>query len=501
MRAALIGMSALVCVIIVTLDSTIAVIALPSIQSSLGASQEQIAWVITSYLVASAVATPLSGWLADRFGRGRIMALSVAGFTVSSIGCGASNSLEMLVLFRFCQGFTGASLVPLSQVLLLDIYPPEKHGTAIAVFGLGTLLGPTVGPTLGAWLTETFSWRWIFLINLPAGIAGFTGLVLFLKDRRADHVQAFDMGGFAAVSVALTSLQLMLDRGQMLDWFSSTEIWIEATIAGAAAWMALVHILTTRHPFIRPVIFRNRNFLIGTLLSALTGVLLSGVVPLMTGMMQQLLGYPVMLAGMLALPRALANMTGIVIAGSLVRRMDPRVLIVLGLVLIVASVWILSGLSLQSRQDSLALVAFLQGLGAGFLFLPLTLAVFTSLPQELRNEGATLFALVRNLGGAIGLSVLQARTIRDTAAIQSRLVENVRPDNPLVGFALPSLDFNVPGSVAMMRGEIARQASMLAYVDSFRLLLYIALFITPLCLLLRHRPTKHGGPPTIIHAD
>jgi DHA2 family multidrug resistance protein len=218
-------------------------------------------------------------------------------------------------------------------------------------------------------------------------------------------------------------------------------------------------------------------------------------------MMQQLLGYPVMLAGMLALPRALANMTGIIIAGSLVRRIDPRVLIVLGLALIVASVWILTGLSLQSRQDSLALVAFLQGLGAGFLFLPLTLAVFTSLPQELRNEGATLFALVRNLGGAIGLSVLQARTIRDTAAIQSRLVEHVRPDNPILGFALPGLDFNVPGSVATIRGEIARQASMLAYVDSFRLLLYTALFIAPLCLLLRNRPTPHDGPPTIIHVD
>jgi len=501
LRRALITLACLMSVMIVTLDGTIAVIALPSIQSSLAASQEQIAWVLTSYLVAQAIATPLSGWLADRFGRRRIMATSVLGFTLCSLGCGASANIEMLVVFRFLQGFFGASLVPLSQVLLLDINPPEKHGSAIALFGLGTLLGPTIGPTLGAWLTETFSWRWIFLINLPIGIIGFTGLVLFLKDKVRADIRPFDMSGFLAVSLALTAMQLMLDRGQLLDWFSSREIWIEATIAGLAGWTAVVHILTARDPFIKPATFKDRNFLIGSMLSALTGVLLVGVVPLMTAIMQQLLGYPVMLAGMLSLPRALANMAGVFAAGHLVSLIGPRRLIFVGLALIVTSIWTLTTLSLDARQSTFGLVGALQGLGSGFLFLPLTLAVFSTLPSSLRNEASALFTLVRSLGGSIGLSVLQAMTIRNMAAAQSRLVERVRPDNPIMALRLPDFDLSMPTSLTMLTGSITRQAAMVAYLDSFRSLLMLAVVVAPLCLLIRNPGRKPSAPLPPVHMD
>jgi DHA2 family multidrug resistance protein len=499
-RRALITVSALMAVMMVTIDGTIAIIALPHIQSSLVASQEQIAWVLTSYLVAGAIATPLSGWLADRFGRARVMAISVFLFTLSSLGCGVAANLEMLVLFRFIQGASGASLVPLSQVLLLAIYPPERHGPAIAWFGIGTLFGPMIGPTLGGWLTENISWRAIFLINAPIGVIAFLGLILFAAETSRRDKHAFDLKGFIALSIALTSFQLMLDRGQMLDWFSSTEVCIEAAVAAMFGYIAVVHMLTAPNPFITPGIFRDRNFLIGTFLSILVGILLNGVIPIVTNMMQHLLGYPVMLAGILSLPRAIGNIITILIVGRLVSKVDPRALIFLGMLMLVASLHILTTLSLDARQDSLAWVAFLQGCGSGFLFLPLTLAVFSTLPEEYRNEGSTLFALVRNVSGAAGISLIQTMTIREVAAVQSRLVEGVRLDNPLVAWHMPDFDPELPASVAQVMTEIIRQAEMVAYVDSFRVILALAVVMTPLCLLLRSSP-RLSAAPTPIHAE
>jgi DHA2 family multidrug resistance protein len=482
------------------LDGTIAVIALPRIQSGLAASQEQIAWVLTSYLIAAAIATPLSGWLANRFGRGRVMALSILGFTLSSIGCGLSANLEMLVLFRCIQGATGASLVPLSQVLLLDINPPERHGPAIALFGIGTMVGPMIGPTLGGWLTEYFSWRWIFLINAPIGLLSFVGLKLFVPRDAKVKSGAFDLKGFVAVSLCLTSLQLTLDRGQMLDWFSSTEICIEAGMAVIFFYISVVHILTAREPFIKPAIFRDRNFLLGTMLAALIGVFLIGVVPIMTSMMQQLLGFPVILTGMLAMPRAVGNIITIVFIGRIVSKVDARWLILLGMAIQICSLYMLTIMSLDTSPETMAWIGFLQGCGSGFLFLPLTLAVFSTLPHEFRNEGSTLFALTRNLGGAIGISVLQVLTIRDTATAQSRLVESIRPDNPLVAWRLPDFDMADTASIREVMGEVVRQATMVAYVDAFHLLLAVAIVAVPLCLLMRSsRPSNEPAP--IIHVE
>lgn len=496
----LITISALLAVMMNTIDTTIAIIALPRIQSNLVASHEQIAWVLTSYLVAGAIATPLSGWLADRFGRGHVMAVSVLFFTLSSIGCGLAANLEMLVLFRFIQGASGASLVPLAQVMLLDINPPERHGSAIALFGIGTLFGPMIGPTLGGWLTENISWRAIFLINAPLGMLSLIGLVLFAKDKAQEGKHDFDLKGFVLLSTALTALQLMLDRGQMLDWFSSTETCIEAAIAGMFGYLAVVHMLTAQHPFIKPAIFRDRNFLIGTLLSVLIGILLNGVIPIMTSMMQNLLGYPVMLAGYLSLPRAIGNMLTIMVVGRIVQKVDARLLLLSGMLMLIASLVILTNLSLDARQKSLALVAFLQGAGSGFLFLPMLLAVFSTLPREYHNEGATLFTLVRNVSGAAGISMIQVMTIRDMAAVQSRLVEGVRMDNPLTAWRLPDFEPLDVHSVAGTMGEIMRQAEMVAYVDSFRMILFLAVALAPLCLLMRSSRNS-AAPATPIHAE
>jgi DHA2 family multidrug resistance protein len=385
-KRALITLAALTAVMMTTLDGTIAVIALPRIQSSLAASQEQIAWVLTSYLIASAIATPLAGWLATRFGRVRVMTVSVAAFTLASVGCGLSPNLETLVVFRFIQGFAGASLVPLSQVLLLDINPPERHGPATALFGMGTLVGPMIGPTLGDWLTETASWRAIFLINVPVGVLALLGLILFARDSSRGRPQPFDLMGFLAVSITLAALQLMFDRGQMQDWFSSREIWIEATVAALFAWLALVHMLTAPDPFIKPRLFADRNFLLGSVLGAMVGVFLVGVVPIVTSMMQQLLGYPVILTGILSFPRAVGNVLTLVICGRIINKVDPRWIILVGLLLQNVGLYVLTELSLSVGKETMAVIAFLQGCGSGFLFLPLTLLVFSTLPPTLAQR-------------------------------------------------------------------------------------------------------------------
>jgi DHA2 family multidrug resistance protein len=489
-------------VMMVTIDATIAIIALPHIQASLAASAEQIAWVLTSYLIAGAIATPLSGWLADRFGRNRVLATCVVGFSLSSIGCGISPNLEVLVLFRFLQGATGAAIVPLTQVLLLDINPPERHGPAIALFGMGSLVGPMIGPTLGGYLTEYVSWRAIFLINAPIGAISLAGFMLFGRERRGQGAHAFDARGFAAVAIALTSFQLMLDRGPMLDWFASGEIWLEATVAGLFAWLATVHMLTARNPFIKPVIFADRNFLLGTVMNTLLGVVLNGMTPLITNMMQQLLGYPVILTGMLSAPRAVGNMITIFVVGRIVAKFDGRLLILAGMLMLIWSLHILSTLSLDATQEELMLVGFLQGCGSGFMFLPLNLIVFNTLPQGLRNEGSTLFALTRSLGGAVGISMIQAATVRDASVVQSRLVETVHPGNPVFDWRLPDFDVTDLASVGGLMGQIVRQAAMVAYVDSFRVLLIVAVVVAPLSLLLRmgrRRAASGASPP--LHAE
>ena len=475
-RRLLITGATILAVLMVTLDGTIAVIALPHIQSALGASQDQIAWVLTSYLLAGAIATPLAGWLADRFGRVRVMALSVVGFTISSVACGLAPTLEFLVFARIVQGFSGASLVPLSQVLLLDINPPEKQGPAIAAFGMGTLLGPMMGPVLGGWLTEYVSWRSIFLVNAPVGVVALLGLMIFAKEVHLSRASPFDARGFAFVSVSIAAFQLMLDRGQMLDWFDS------------------------RDPFIKPVIFKDRNFLLGTMLSAVTGVFLTGVIPIMTSMMQQLLGYPVLLAGLISTPRAIGNLLTIMVVGRLVSVIDARYLIFAGMALLVGSLSLLSSMSLEVSQARMGFVTFLQGCGSGLLFLPLTMIVFSTLPREHRNEGSTIFTLVRNLSGAAGISLIQAATIRDQAQVQSHLVERVRADNPVIAWSMPDFDVtNVPGVQAIM-GEISRQAAMVAYVNSYRAILIMAVLAAPLALLMR-KASRAPEPVPSVHAE
>jgi DHA2 family multidrug resistance protein len=482
----LITASTLMAAVLVTLDQTIAAIALPQIQSSMSASQDQLVWVLTSYIIAMAIATPLSGWLAERFGRGLVMKGAVLGFTLASLGCGLSTSLSEIVLFRFVQGACGAGMIPLSQATLLDINPPERHAKAMAWFGIGTTIGPLAGPTLGGWLTDAISWRWIFLINLPVGLLALAGFVAARhREPPNPDTPRFDWMGFILLSVCLTALQLMLDRGQEKDWLSSIEICVELGLVLVTGYMFVVHVMTVRNPFVDPAIFRDRNFLFGSMLAFMLGFLLFASVPIFTTMQQQLLGYPALLTGELALPRAFGTLVFMLVVTRIIGRVDSRLMMAGGLLGSAIGLYMLSGFSLESDPRGVMIVGFVQGMSGAFIFSPLTYMVFSTLQPRFRNAGTTVFALTRNIGFSVGLSIIAVMLSRNSSTARARLVEGVRPDNPVLDFRLPDFDFGLAGSLAGMERQVMRQAMMTAYVDVFWLMFVLSLTIIPLVMMLR----------------
>ena len=484
------------------LDSTIANVALPHIQGSVSASQEEITWVLTSYIVSAAIFTPLTGWLAGRFGRKWLMLVSVVGFTIASMLCGLATNLDELVLFRILQGVFGAALVPMSQAILLDINPPERHGPAMAIWGMGAVLGPIIGPALGGWLTDNFSWRWVFYINLPVGIVTFLGISGFLSETKNKNQPALDLIGFALLALGLGFMQLMLDRGQTQDWFNSTEIWVECVAAIFFLYLFLVHILTAKNkPFIELALFADRNFVLGSFFGFFLGVLLFSVLALLPPMLEQLMGYPVVLTGLVTAPRGIGTMISMVLVGQLIRRIEIRVLLLTGLLLSAASMYIMSGFTLGMDEKLVVVSGFVQGLGTGLIFVPLSTIAFATLDTRLRNEGAAMFTLIRNIGSAIGISVLQAMTIRNAAMVHSRLVEGIRPDNPTLGWHMPDFDFNLPSAVAGMNGEITRQATMVSYVDAYWGLFLVTLAMAPMILFMRPAKRKPDDEDLGLHME
>ena len=489
-RRMLITIPSMIASTMVAVDITIANVALPHMQSSLSASQEQVLWVLTSYLVAGAIATPLSGWLAGRVGRKNVMLFSVGGFTLASMLCGLATDLQTIVLARFLQGACGAALVPLSQAILLDINPPEDHAKAMAIFALGSMAGPIIGPTLGGYLTDTLSWRWVFFINVPFGILSFAGMLAFLSRRRSRERTRFDMFGFIAVSVALASLQLILDRGEHLDWFESTEIRIYALILVIAAYLMIVHMLTAKDTFIRPQLFRDRNFAVGSLFSMMIGLIAFATIPMIVVMTQSLLGYSALHTGLVGLPRAFGTLAAMLLVTRLVALVDIRALIVVGLTIMGLSMLMYARIDLYVDERTLLVIGFVQGFGSGLIFVPLSVVVFSTLAPKLRNEGAAMYALTRNIGNAIGISVLQYQLTQYTAASRADLVQGVRPDNPVLQYARPDFDFGSLESLARIQAEIGRQAAMVGDVSIFHLVFIASIALTPLALFMRVNKAK-----------
>ena len=495
-RRILITASAMMAATMVAVDMTIANVALPQMQATVSASQEQIVWVLTSYIVAGAIATPLSGWLAGRYGRKRIMLLSAAGFTIASAMCGLSNSLTMIVVSRLLQGASGAGLIPLSMAMLLDINPPENHAKAMAIFSLGSMLGPLIGPTLGGYLVDSVTWRGVFFVNLPFGVLAFAGMAVSVVETRDPHSPRFDLFGFTTVSLALASFQLMLDRGELLDWFESTEIRLYALIAALSVYLTAVHMATRRNTFIKVDLFRDRNFALGSVLSMTVGVVAFATIPMIVVMTQTLLGYSALQTGIVGMPRGIGTAVALMIVTRLITRYDPRLLMSVGLALTAVSLMMYSHIDLYVDEWHLLLIGLIQGFGGGFLFSPLSIVVFATLPAASRNEGAALYAITRNIGQAVGISYLQRQLIHSAAGAQATLVQGVRPDNPAVLFGMPDLQFGSVEALAGMSRLIARQASMVADVQVFGAISLIAFAMIPFVFLFRitRRPGADGNP-------
>jgi MFS transporter, DHA2 family, multidrug resistance protein len=498
----MITISIMLATIMQTLDGTIANVALPHMQGSLSASQDQITWVLTSFIVAAAIATPLTAWFCDRYGQKNVLLASIAGFTVASALCGISTSLSAIVGARLLQGISGAALVPLSQSILLDINPREKHGSAMAVWGMGVMVGPILGPTLGGWLTESLNWRWVFFINLPVGLLAFYGVWKTIRKSAAPGTMYFDMFGFATLSIAIGAMQMLLDRGEQNDWFSSTETWIEAITLGVSLSYFIVH--TAAQPVNRSFfdyrLLKNSNYITGLLFIFIVGVVLFATRALTPTMLQGLMNYPAALAGMVTAPSGLGTMMAMLIVGKLIGRVDLRLLLATGFSITAFSLWQMSGFTLGIQQSQIVWPGLVQGIGLGLVFVPLSAATFATLSPEMRAQGTAIYSLVRNIGSSIGIALVQTMLTRNTQIVHSTLVQHITYASPAMQDNAVTRSFNlsIPAGWAALNAEITRQATMVAYVNDFWLMMLMTLAVIPLLLFIR--PPKKNVPLEIDHA-
>ncbi len=486
------------CVILATLmqalDTTIANVALPYIQGSVSASQDQIAWVLTSYIAAAAIMTPPTGYLAARFGVKPLFLISVAGFTVASMLCGMAQSLVQIVLFRVLQGMFGAALVPLSQSVLLSVYPPQRQGFAMALFGVGVMAGPVLGPVLGGWLTENYSWRYVFYINLPVGVIALVGMMAFLPELAPRQTEKLDWFGFGTLSLAIGALQVLLDRGEQQDWFASGEIWIEAIIAASAFYLFLVHTFTAEKPFVRPSLFRDRNFAAGTLFIAIVGLTYYASMALQPPYLQNLMNYPVVTAGLVMGPRGIGTMAAMLIVGRLVGRVDTRLLLGIGLGLTAWSFYAMTGWTPDVSQSEIIFVGAIQGAGLGFLFVPLSSATLATLSPELRTEGAGIYNLSRNIGSSVGISVVNSLLTENTQANHADIAQHVTAVNRIFEHPATSQLLNplTAAGRAALDAIITQQAQIISYIDDYKLLMIATVAVIPLLMVFK-RPSERGN--------
>jgi DHA2 family multidrug resistance protein len=494
----MITVSIMLATVIQALDGTIANVALPHMQGSLSASQDQITWVLTSFIVAAAIATPLNGWLVDRYGLKNVFLASVAGFTAASVLCGLSATLTEIVIARMLQGVFGAALVPLSQAVLLDINPREKHGQAMAVWGMGVMIGPILGPTLGGWLTDAYNWRWVFFINVPIGAIAFYGIWRYIHATPAARRVKFDTFGFVTLSLAIGALQMLLDRGEQNDWFGSTETWIEAILLAMSAAYFIAHTATrpAGKSFIDYRLLLNPNYVTGLILIFIVGMVLFATRALMPTMLQGLMGYPAMLAGLVTAPSGLGTMLAMLVVGKVTGRVDFRLLLGAGFAVTAYSLWQMTQYTLVLSQSDIVWPGIIQGIGMGLVFVPLSAATFATLSPQMRAEGTALYSLIRNIGSSIGIAMVQTLLVRNTQIAHASLAEHVTIANQSLGDPAAAL---AGSGAAALNAEITRQASMIAYVDDFWLMMLLTAAVIPMLLLIRP-PKRSAAPVQIDHA-
>lgn len=467
------------------LDSTIANVALPHMQAALSAAPDTITWVLTSYIVMAAIATPIAGWLEGQLGRKRLLSIAIGGFTFTSAICGLATSLEMMVVARAFQGLFGACIAPVAQAAMLDSAPPGKQTQAMTIYTMGVILGPIMGPLLGGWITESFDWRWVFYINVPIGILSMIGSIILI-DEGTTQKRSLDRTGFILLALALGSLQLLLDRGPHKDWLDSTEIVIEIAIALAAGWMFVVHSLTSPAPLISPALFRDRNFSLAIFFLLLITGILYAAVAMLAPLLQLLMGYNSVDAGWAMAPRGMAAMIAMPLASRLSSKVDMRILVGGGMLVVILSLSLMTRFNLQMSQDLVLYAMIMQGFGVGFIFMPASLMAFATLAPHLRTEGAAVTNLARNIGASVLIAICGAFVTRNLQVSHSDLAAHITP------FTLPYLQpqflKDIPfgaAATALVDAEVNRQAAMIAYIDSFWLTMWMTILSVPLVLLLR----------------
>jgi DHA2 family multidrug resistance protein len=477
---------AMTATIMQALDTTIANVALPYMQGTLSASQDQINWVLTSYIVAAAIMTAPVGWVANRFGRKRIFIICSAGFTIASVLCGVAQDITQMVAFRLAQGVFGAALVPLSQAVMLDSYTLQERAKAMSIWGMGVMMGPIMGPSLGAWLTETYSWHWVFLVNLPFGIFTVLGLIIFMDETSKDHELRFDWFGFAALAVAIGSLQLALDRGEQLGWLESNEIIAEFIISAVGFYYFFAHSFTTQTPFIQFSMFRDRNFITGCIFMAVMGLVLYSTMALASPFLQNVIGYPIISAGLLLATRGFGTFLSMMMVGRLMRYIEARTLIVTGLSLTAWTLYHMSGWTDQTGTNEIAVISIVQGFGFGLVFVPLSTVAFLTLAPHLRTDGTSMLTLMRNVASSIGISIVISQLTEGSRRSYAILNEHINPFNHAI--QMPDvrrlIDLSSDAGRAMADAMLKAQAQIISFSHDYQMVTLFILCSIPLAIMI-----------------
>jgi DHA2 family multidrug resistance protein len=486
LRRNMVTICAMTATIMQALDTTIANVALPYMQGSLSASQDQINWVLTSYIVAAAIMTAPVGWIANRFGRKRIFVICSAGFTIASIMCGVAQDINQMVLFRLLQGVFGAALVPLSQAVMLDSYALHERAKAMSIWGMGVMLGPIMGPSLGAWLTETYSWHWVFFVNIPFGIVTVGGLLVFMDETRQNTELRFDWFGFAALAIGIGSMQLALDRGEQLGWLESNEIMLESIVSIIGFYYFFAHSFTTAKPFIQFAIFKDRNFVSGCVFMAVMGLVLYSTMALSSPYLQNVIGYPILTAGLLLATRGSGTFVAMMLVGRFMKYIEARTLIIGGLSLMSLSLFFMTGWTDQTNAPTIIVVSIAQGFGLGLVFVPLSTVAFLTLPNHLRTDGTSMLTLMRNVASSIGISIVIAQLTEGGRRVYAVLNEHITPFNHAM--QMPDvrrlIDMNSDGGRALADAIVTIQAQIIAFALDYQMVMVITLCAIPLTLMI-----------------